>query len=540
MSYELLRGLYLGAATNADLTTYEQRLKFHVRTELDRVLPELVSSGRDLVITGNPGDGKSHLVRYLIDRKRLPASEVQLDLSATSEERVIASWRAARAASRPFVLCGNEGPLTSLLAHMARTPELASTARELRDQLGRLVAASPTDLPREPREAVLVDLADRTLLEPHLIEEALCRVSTLEFLPDAANARETSAGRNIELLGESPAARARLARVIALAGARSGEHVTFRQLWGSVSYALCAGKAQSTLQQELATMEDELGVAPLDNLLRGRGQGAILRAARAYADPADVAMPQLDEDLWSRGAPSNGEWDVDFGQLNPPSALFAQGDHDQALERFRSLKRLVTLFHSAGDGILAALEASRDRPSQHADEALRALMIEGLRRLYLTSAEEAAAPSWLCGGLPLWVSHSYQDVAAGERPHVAVATVDEADLELRRPVRPAWLAAALGPLVDAAWLHHTPSGIALRVDDSLLSVLRRATATQGPLVVPEPVQRFLARLAGWDERSGRERGRMAVLERPRGGLITVAEVVRAEDGAWSYGGADVG
>jgi hypothetical protein len=540
MSYELLRGLYLGAATNADLTTYEQRLKFHVRTELDRVLPEFVSTGRDVVITGNPGDGKSHLVRYLIDRKRLPLTEVELDLSATSEQGVQDRWRAARAASRPFVLCGNEGPLKSLLVHMQRAPELASTARELQGQLGRLVASSPLDLPRAPREAVLIDLADRTLLEPRLLEEALRRVSAPEFLPEASNARETSAGRNIELLGESAGARARLARVIALAGARSGEHVTFRQLWAAISYALCAGKAQSTLQQELATIEDELGVAPLDNLLRGRGQGAVLRAARAYADPSDVPMPQLDEDLWSRGAPSNGEWEVDFGPLNPPAALFAQGSRDAAVERFRSLKRLVTLFHTAGDSILDALEASRDRPSQHEDEALRALVIEGLRRLYLTSAEEAAAPRWLRDGLPLWISHSYQDVAAGERPHVAVAAVSDRDLEVRRPVRPAWLAAGLGPLVDAAWLHHAPSGIALRVDDSLLSILRRATATQGPLAVPEPVQRFLARLAGWDERSGYERGKIAVLERPRGALIAVADVVRSADGAWSYGGADVG
>lgn len=540
MSYELLRSLYLGAATNADLTSYEQRLKFHVRTELDRVLPDLVSSGRDVVITGNPGDGKSHLVRYLVDRGRLPASEVELDLSATSEERVMARWRAARAASRPLVLCANEGPLKALLTHMVRAPELASTAQELGGQLGRLVGAVPTDLPREPREAVLVDLADRTLLERRLIEEAVRRVSTPEFLPEAANARETAAGRNIELLGESAGACGRLARVIALAGARSGDHVTFRQLWAAISYAICAGKAQSTLQQELATNEDELGVAPLDNLMRGRGQGAILRAARAYADPADLAMPQLDEDLWSRGAPSNGDWEVDLGPFNPPCVSFAQDRRDAAIERFRSLKRLVTLFHTAGDGILDALEASRDRPSQHADAGLRQVLLEGLRRLYLTSAEEAAAPSWLRSGLPLWVSHSYQDVPAGERPHVAVAAIDERTLELRRPVRPAWLGAGLGPPPDLAWLHHVPSGIALRVDDALLAVLRRAAATQGPLSVPEPVQRFLARLAGWDEQAGDERARMAILDRPRGGLLAVADILRSADGSWSYGMADVG
>ena len=539
MSYELLRGLYLGAATNADLTSYDERLKFHVRTDLDRLLPELARTGRDIVLTGNPGDGKSHVVRYLVDRKRLPPAEVELDLSATSEERVITRWRAARAASRPMVLCANEGPLKTLLPHLARTPELAATGRELRDQLGHLVASSAGELPTEPREGILIDLADRTLLEPRLIEEALRRVSIPEFFPEAANARETSAGRNIELLGEAPSACARLARIVALAGTRSGEHVSFRQLWGALSFAICAGKAQSTLQQELGRQEDELGVAPLDNLVRGRGQGALLRAARAYADPANLPMPQLDEDLWARGMPSNGEWEADLGPFNPPAVWWAQGYHADALERFRSLKRLVALFHTVGDSVVDALEASQDRPGQHSDGALGDLIMLGLRRLYLTHEEETVSPPWLRDGLPLWVNHSYQDIPASERPHVAVAQLPAGELELRRPVRPPWLGASLGPLPEVAWLHHAPSGIALRVDDTLLAVLRRAGTTQGPLPPPEPVQRFLARLAGWEESQARSLRAMAVLERPRGGLLAAATITEGPDGA-SYGVADVG
>lgn len=539
MSYDLLRGLYLGAATNADLTSYDERIKFHVRTDVDRLIPDLVRAGRDVVLTGNPGDGKSHIVRYLQDRQRLPPCEVELDLSATSEERVIARWRAARAAGRPLILCGNEGPLKTLVVHIMKEPDLAERGREIRGQLGRLVMSSPDELPPPPRQVVVIDLADRALLSTKLIADALRRVTTPEFLPEGANARETSAGRNIDILGQASGAPERLARVIALAGLRSGEHISFRQLWAGLSFAICAGKAQTTLRQELGQQEDELGFAPLDNLMRGRGQGALLRAARAFADPAELAMPQLDEDLWARGAPANGEWEADFAAFNPPASWWAQGYRAEAVERFRSLKRLVTLFHSAGDSILDALEASQDRPGRHSDTDLRDLVTLGLRRLYVSSAEEAGAPGWLLEGVPLWVNHTYQDIPVIARPHVAVANILIDDLSIRRPVRAPWLGDALGPLPEIAWLHHAPSGIALRITDSLLAVLRQAAGTGGPLAVPEPVQRFLARLSGWEESRGGETAAMAVLERPRGALIAAPSIRSGPDGA-AYGVANVG
>ncbi len=539
MSYDLLRDLYLGAATNADLTTFAHRIKFHVRTPLDRVLLEIVGSGRDVVLTGNPGDGKSHIVRYLQDRQRLPQCEVELDLSAAPEARVIERWRRAHEAGRPLVLCANEGPLKALLPHLEGEPRLAAAGRELQGQLGHLVAAHPGDLPSEPGAAVLIDLADRTLLDPRLVADAIRGVTTAEFLPEGVSGRETSAGRNIDLLGQATSAPERLARVIALAGQRAGEHISFRQLWAGVSFAICAGKMQSTLRQEIGLQEDELGAAPLDNLMRGNAQGALLRAARQYADPAEVPMPQLDEDLWARGAPASGEWEADFAPFASPAGAWAQGLHGLALDRFRSLKRLVTLFHSAGDSVLDRMEANQDRPGRHADPALLDLILHGVRRLYLAGADEAGAPGWVLQGLPLWTNHTYQDTPVNARPHVAVTSVPATDLEIRRPVRAPWLAGALGPLPELAWLHHRPSGIALPVTDALLATLRKAAHTPGPLMIPEAIPRFLARLSGWEEGRGSLGGAMAVLERPRGALLTAA-TIRAGANGLAYGAADVG
>ena len=82
MSYTLLSSLYFGEASNADLSSPEARGLLHVETPLDAFVPAQVARGLDVVLTGNPGDGKSHLVRTLHDRGLLSEASIEFDLSA--------------------------------------------------------------------------------------------------------------------------------------------------------------------------------------------------------------------------------------------------------------------------------------------------------------------------------------------------------------------------------------------------------------------------------------------------------------------------
>ncbi|TKC96489.1 hypothetical protein [Polyangium fumosum] len=109
--------------------------------------------------------------------------------------------------------------------------------------------------------------------------------------------------------------------------------------------------------------------------------------------------------------------------------------------------------------------------------------------------------------------------------------------DFTRPLRAPWIADALGPPPEVAWLYHRASGVSLRVDPELLAALRAASGTSGPVSIPEPVQRFLVRLAGWDEET-RARGPVdeeaAILERPRGELVAAARVRSEKNGAARY------
>lgn len=543
MSYEYLCSLYFGEGSNADLTSSEARERVHVATELDEVVSAMLAAGRDVVLTGNPGDGKSHLAHRLRDRGALVGAELITDLSERDTREVVASWRAWRAAGRRVLLCGNEGPLRDLIAILQQDTQTRDLSAELDAQVGRLVADEEAKLPAEPRSVAVIDLADRSVLGTSLIDGVLRRVSSDEFLPPVgAIAAETSAGRNLMMLQDAEV-RARLARLLSLAGRRLGEHVTFRELWAAVAYAVSAAKAPSTLRVELSQSEEGTWLSPLDNLQAARGRGRLVEASRAFVDPARVPWPELDEMLWNTGEPSTGQWLCDPPRGEPPERLWGRGKREEALEKQRQLKRLVALAHSRGERLVADLERSAPLPSTVSDEGLRDEVTLGLRRLHLSARDEASAPSWLSAGVPLWVGLSYEANALESRPHVAVRAIPAGEFTVRRPKRAPWLGAALGPLPEVAWLHHGPSASSLRVEPSLLGALRQAIGSTGPMPVPDRVHRFLARLAGWDERSaGRAAGAedFAVIERPRGRVLAAERVVLRADGGASYGRAAQG
>src|SRR5262249_53075159 len=115
------------------------RALLHIKTPLEGLIEARVAEGRDVVLTGNPGDGKSHLIRVLQERGALRGASVEPDLSARATPEVVAAWTAARAAKRPFVLGANEGPLVDLLEALVQAPSLSSARDELGAQLRRLL-----------------------------------------------------------------------------------------------------------------------------------------------------------------------------------------------------------------------------------------------------------------------------------------------------------------------------------------------------------------------------------------------------------------
>lgn len=533
MSYELLLSLYFADGSNADLTSRHERELLHVPAPVEGCITSAVRHGLDVVLTGNPGDGKSHLVRSLSERGGFADVELLLDLSAVQTSDALAQWRAARAAGRRFVMCANEGPLRVLIEG-ARSDELLSgDAWELKQQLSRRVESGET--PAKPATTLLINLADRSVLSESLIADAVKRVCCEAFAPDVGPfSAECSAARSMSLLQqETP--RRRFAQLLALAGTRRGEHVTFRRLWQAISLGVTGGKTIAKLNEETKRDTDgPLGASPMDNLARRGGRGVLVEAVRSFADPAQFTDPDLDESLWHTGAPSKGSWFCEEPNAEAPATMWARNQRAEALEQLRRLKRLTALAHERGEELVSAMSRATARPNAVGSRDLLKVALLGIRRLYVSQLEDASAPEWLRTGLPLWIGFSYEQVPVEARPHVAVVSLPEDEFELVQPAHPEWLGDALGPLPERAWLRHRRSSTLLRIDPEMLAVLMAAAASAGPIQIPEPVHRFLAQLAGWDELHGeRPLGDevFAILSRPRGALEVEGKVRMHANGA---------
>lgn len=539
MTYHLLRSLYFGRGANADITDDLDRARLHVETPLDEFIPRVLQGSRDVVLTGNPGDGKSHLAKALLDKHNLDGAEVELDLSANTAGEVVRRWSEAASRGAPFLLCANEGPLTALIPGLMEVAALNSRGHELAHQLGRLVGARREEMPRPPESVTLIDLADRNVVDRRLISRCLERVCNFDFLPDLGHrAAETSAGVNLALFIHAPEARERFGALLEVAGRRLAAHVTFRQLWGTISFALTADKPEDSLEKEVFDDGPGLGTLPLDNLCGGTGQGPLIEAVQRLADPAGVPVPDLDEAIWASGAPRSGEWLSEEVVPRAPAALWALGQREEALATFRSLKRYVTLAHTEGERVIASLEESDPHlPTARSDHDLRQALVAGLRGLFLSPSQQAQAPEWLQGGAPLWISHTYQDLAVEERPHVATDVIEVEEFRVLRPLRAPWLLDALGPPPEVAWLSHEASGVTLRVDAAIVRALQLAARSDGPIAIPEPISRFITRVAGYLEGGpARHLGEdhFAVLQRPRGRLVGSGAVRLLERGGTEY------
>ena len=62
---DFIRDFYRGSSGYDDFIDYGFLSRVHVVTELDSAIIEAVGTGKDVVLTGNPGDGKTHIIRML-------------------------------------------------------------------------------------------------------------------------------------------------------------------------------------------------------------------------------------------------------------------------------------------------------------------------------------------------------------------------------------------------------------------------------------------------------------------------------------------
>jgi hypothetical protein len=448
--------------------------RINIPTPLADFVEDKVRKGISVFLTGNAGDGKTHVLRLLAPALRSLGAVVVEDATATMRREriqpVLEQWRRAIASRVPFCVAINEYPLY-LLRQAAREslPELVS---ELNRQCqNRLVYGTESVEDEESLPLVLVDLSLRNPLREGYVDEMLGKV--VEDLVAVVDLDDTATtiGRNLRRL-QDPRVAARLTGIFQRL-ADMGHRATMRELWILLS-RLCLGyrfDQQSSLGSGVAHWYSEVLFAPDERFELSR--------VLSETDPAYVSHPIWDARLEDRAPSAEGGWWFSV----PRPTIDVRPDRST----FRAIKRAFLFEHESGlasfDLEHTDVQEFRDLLHRHDDNDTLAVsrIVEAINQAYCNVQFPSRADS-----LYLWTGHRFHEQPS--LSFLANRRVPASSLSLFLPRIPERVGAALPEYKpDHLLLTHGDNGYSsgLRIDFSLYLTLKRLARGLPRKLLPE-------------------------------------------------------
>jgi len=337
LGLDFVRSLYRGNSAYADNQNENLLKEIHIETSLDSAIKNAVKKGKDVVLTGSPGDGKTHIIRILsnvLSGYNIPPV-IQLDASCLTNEQLYEEWKKARKNKYPYVLAINAAVLFSLAQQYPKFVPITSAAQ----QMENAIYFTETSLTEET-DVVVFDLSRREILHKDTVKSAITKITSEHLYTDCSSCyMRTSCPVHLhrELLNDS-LFQDRL-DVLFTRISLKGQHVSLRDMLSFLSFLLFGDR---NCKQLASTAENN--EYSLLSLIYHGGKGSIFEYIRDSFDPSSVSHPIIDEELL-------------LAQIQPDSwtqSYFHSAEviDSNNVELFDLRKRQFFFFNKAGNVLL--------------------------------------------------------------------------------------------------------------------------------------------------------------------------------------------
>jgi len=327
LSVEFVRTLYNNAKSYAEHLSNVQVEAIHVpMDDLEALLIRSIEARKSVLLTGNPGDGKT----YLINRIRYqlqPDTVIETDATARNLDDIANRWREALTANppRPFLLAINEWPLLQLLSKASYRNDLP--LREVQEQIRNSIWYS-----REPdiatNNVLVLDMNLRNAAQDPIVRNIISKLTDERIFKNCDRCHgqgECPVLVNRRSLMNQTTQERLLALLRKLR--QRGVHVTMRDMQGCIAYLLTGGQSCDAIRQA----EDPNKFRYFNLLFDPEANSDLIAALRGAFDPATITHPDFDELLWTGNLPADA-WRENVRLGEPPYLI---NNTDDALRAFK-------------------------------------------------------------------------------------------------------------------------------------------------------------------------------------------------------------
>jgi len=494
---EFLTNLARGGFAESLSPTHRRAV--HIETKLDEFLDQALSEGRQVVLTGNPGDGKTQHILMCQDSYPEGDYFYLLDASEYADYRnLLDEWKEAYDAGKPGILAINDGPLYRMTTEYQDEYEFLSTVEK---QLKNQIIYSEDDAPDIDFDDInVIDLNNRNVLTHSIISQAIRRFSGQFAMEGHEHSGTCHIEYNAQKLQQKEI-RENLIDLLHTVG-HYGEHVTVRDLINFLCYVITGGKEECDTSDNEELRYYNLAFT---------GNGLLFDLVRRQFHSPDLVHPFIDSHLWARAEQKASFSDLD----DADNVVYPQFLREK--RRFLFEDKAIDLGYESRK-LFQNLEYDflnhRNRGSSQGDQEQFIRLLNGYFRSNNPRRSE----------LDLWLSHRYRSKSS--LALVSRTSVAKSDLVIRQPRLHPQIEDAINYSAthNALEYDHNGQPVRLRIDSNLFSTLSALDAsvpyTLRDRDTEQQILEFMQEVEYYETYSS-ERGTISVKDTETGRIETI-------------------